>query len=128
MANSLAARAVSDWGTDRCVLTTDDSARIAVTPVRNEQIVWCPALGPAPADTDDLEGDLLLTNGPILTEFRVNDDVCLLEDYGEIRAGTCGRVIGRNARPWNPSYLVIFEGDGDRLRGVRPEQIALAKG
>ena len=56
----------------------------------------------------------------------MNDDVCLLEDNGEIRAGACGRVIGRIARPWDPSYLVIFEGDGDRLRGVRPEQIILA--
>ena len=50
-------------------------------------------------------------NAPIHIEFRRNDDVRLLHHHGDIRSGTCGRVLGRFARS-TPTYVVSFDEHG----------------
>jgi hypothetical protein len=63
---------------------------------------------------------------PALSPFRVNHLVRLLDRHGEIRSGTCGRVIGHFASE-KPTYVVSFEGDTVRILGdVRFEQLVLA--
>jgi hypothetical protein len=65
---------------------------------------------------------------PVLTEFRLNDNVRLLDRHGDVRPGTLGRILGRFARETSPTYVVSFEGDGARIAGdVRSEEIILAE-
>ena len=64
---------------------------------------------------------------PILTEFRMNDNVRLLDRHGDVRSGTLGRILGRLARESCPTYVVSFEGDRVRIASdVRFEEIVLA--
>ena len=64
---------------------------------------------------------------PVLTEFRMNDNVRLLDRHGDVRSGTLGRVLGRFAREISPTYVVSFEGDRVRIASdVRFEEIVLA--
>jgi hypothetical protein len=43
-------------------------------------------------------------------QLQVNDQVRLLRTSGDVRQGSKGRVVGRFARPTQPSYYVAFEG------------------
>ena len=64
---------------------------------------------------------------PVLTEFRPNDSVRLLDRHGDVRSGTLGRILGRFARDTSPTYVVSFEGDRVRIAGdVRFEELVLA--
>jgi hypothetical protein len=64
---------------------------------------------------------------PILTEFRMNDNVRLLDRHGDVRSGTLGRILGRFARETCPTYVVSFEGDRVRIANdVRFDEIVLA--
>jgi hypothetical protein len=64
---------------------------------------------------------------PNVTEFRLNDNVRLLDRHGDVRSGTLGRILGRFARETGPTYVVSFEGDDIRVAGdVRFEEIVLA--
>ena len=60
------------------------------------------------------------------SDFRVNDQVRLLDCHGAIRSGTLGRILGRFATEM-PTYVVSFEGDSVRILGdVRSAQLVLA--
>ena len=59
-------------------------------------------------------------------EFHLNDTVRLLNQHGEIRSGTVGRILGHFACE-KPSYVVSFEGNSVRILGdVRYGELVLA--
>ena len=60
-------------------------------------------------------------------EFHLNDSVRLLNQHGDIRSGTIGRVLG-----WflsdDPTYVVSFEGETVRILGdVRFDEVVLTE-
>jgi hypothetical protein len=54
-----------------------------------------------------MEWDMLAA---VELQLQVNDQVRLLAASGDVRPGARGRVVGRFARPTQPSYFVAFEG------------------
>ena len=82
------------------------------------------------ADTDELlsrdsnGGRTRMTSTPS-AEFHLHDTVRLLNQHGDIKSGTLGRILG-----WflteKPTYVVSFEGDTVRIVGdVRSEEVVL---
>jgi hypothetical protein len=61
---------------------------------------------------------------PVPSEFRLHDDVRLLDDHDDVRSGALGCILGRYARELGPTYLVRF---GDQVcNDVRFEEIVIA--
>ena len=54
-----------------------------------------------------MEWDMLAA---VELQLQVNDQVRLLAASGDVRQGSTGRVVGRFARPTQPSYYIAFEG------------------
>lgn len=64
---------------------------------------------------------------PVQTEYCRNDDVRLLSSHGDLPSGARGRILGKFARPNDPTYLVTFEHEGICVDDVRSDEIMLAR-
>jgi len=60
-----------------------------------------------------------------VAEFSLNDAVRLLKQIGDVPADTIGRVLGKFARPTDPTYGVIFVSEKVAILELRPSEIAL---
>jgi hypothetical protein len=48
----------------------------------------------------------------VVSEFRLNDYVRLLDRHGDVASGSRGRVLGTFGGPADRSYIVSFEREG----------------
>ena len=60
-----------------------------------------------------------------LPDFGLDDAVRLLAGHGDVPAGAVGRVLGKFARPNNPTYVVCFVDKKVSALELRPNEIAL---
>ena len=61
----------------------------------------------------------------VVTEFRLNDYVRLLDRHGDVASGSCGRILGTFGAPADRSYIVGFDHEGACV-AVAFDQIVLA--
>ena len=67
----------------------------------------------------------LVTNEDARLDFHLRDVVRLLNQHGDIPAGTVGSVIGSFVN--DHTYVVNFSEDGARVAEVHPDEIALTE-
>ena len=62
----------------------------------------------------------------VVTEFRLDDCVRLLDRHGDVPSGTRGRILGTFGGPGDRTYVVSFEREGTCVTDVRFDEIVLA--
>jgi hypothetical protein len=62
----------------------------------------------------------------LLTEFRPNDCVRLLDRHGDVPSGTRGRILGTFGEAIDRRYLVSFERERACVTDVHFDDIVLA--
>ena len=61
-----------------------------------------------------------------VTEFRLNDQIRLLDRHGDVASGSRGRVLGTFGDAADRSYIVSFEREGTCVAAVSFDEIVLA--
>ena len=62
----------------------------------------------------------------MVTEFRLNDYVRLLDRHGDLPSGSCGRILGTFGGSADRGYVVSFKSEGTCVAAVNVDQIVLA--